>query len=304
MRLLANSLGARVVDSFPGSDIEHLTHFIHTTENSGVILDDYKAAKAVSGCYIISPAWLHKCQELGVRVDESLYSLQEKKVTACIGSTSCCHTEDPSEEETVEPQLPSRGNRKPFEIDDSEAEDSDTGNLDDLGNKDLFCGSPDSPVLQDTTKSDSLPVVNKPVLTDFLKFGIDKLSTVLDKPRKTRGRLQGKATSNMCSGESSTTGAENQSLESADLLALRGRAGAILDTGGRSSTLYSSQVLPQSQAVSYEDAEAQMERKKIMAKLDGVEAMDTPPNFKRGRGAVVQDTYRVRRSARNLQGHE
>lgn len=85
MKLLAISLGARVVDNFPGSDIEHLTHFIHTTENPGVILDDYKAAKVVSGCHIISPAWLHKCQELKVRVDEIHYSLQEKKVAACIG---------------------------------------------------------------------------------------------------------------------------------------------------------------------------------------------------------------------------
>ena len=276
-----------------------MTHFIHNTENPGAILDDYKAAKAISGCHIISPAWLHKCQELKARVDEGLYSLQEGKAAADIGSELCCHPEDPSEIEP-QPQLPVKSNRKPFEIDDSEAEDSDTGNLEDLGNKNPHFGSSDSPALEDTTKSDSLTVVNKPVLTEFLKFGIDKLSTVLDKP-KTRGRLKGKATSNMCSRENSTTGAENGNLESADLLA---RSCAILDTGGRSNTLYLTQVLPQSQAVSYEDAEAQMERKKIMAKLDGVEAMDASPNSIRKRGAVVQDAYRIRRSARNHQEHE
>ena len=274
-----------------------MTHFIHTTENPGAILDDYKAAKAISGCHIISPAWLHKCQELKARVDEGLYCLQEGKVAADIGSELCCHLEGLSE---IEPQLPSRGNRKPFEIDDSEAEDSDTGNLEDLGNKNPHFESPDPPALEGTTKSDNLTVVNKPVLTEFLKFGIDKLSTVLDKP-KTRGRLKGKATSNMCSRENSTTAAENGSLESADLLA---QSCAILDTGGRSNTLYLTQVLPQSQAVSYEDAEAQMERKKIMAKLDGVEAMDASPNSIRKRGAVVQDAYRIRRSARNHQEHE
>lgn len=333
------------MEKFSRADIDLLTHLVHVTNASEKTSKEFRVAKTISGCYIVSPVWVQKCQEDKKKVDEKAYPpAYQQKVGEKMKPNEETATKHPSQSQKslITSESLAKGRRNPFEIDDSEEEGSDEGKSDNLrrskapqfrppksskevGNLEDTESSIDGSVatkevsnLEETESSIDFSVATKTGFTEILKFGIDKLSTALDKPRKPRGRLRGKATTNMSvfpdvamSRENSALSTENGRSELADPLLLRegsDKSKASVHSGlsgPRNETncsLYLTQSPPQSQAVSYADPEAQLERKKMMAKLDGVEAVDTPAKtMKESRVAVVQDTYRVRRSTRNHQ---
>ncbi|RPB29758.1 hypothetical protein L211DRAFT_40370 [Terfezia boudieri ATCC MYA-4762] len=317
LKSLARSLGAIVVDKFSRTDSDLLTHLVHVINGSEVTSREYRVAKTISGCYIVSPVWLRISKELKQKPNEKDYpptSPEGEEGQLKLNNKPGREFGKASQKDLLTSDSLPKQRRNPFEVDDSEAEASDYGGLRDL---DVFKGlCPGFPGLVgsmgESDVSAKVPVTTtKPALTEILRFGIDKLSTALDKPRKPRGRLQGKATSNMsvfpdvAVSIEDSTGSPNMA---ASLLLQEGsfksRESSVVSgiSGPRSAadgSLYLTQLPPQSQAVSYADPEAQMERKRMMAKLDGVESVDTPAKV--SRGAVVQDTYRIRRSARNQQ---
>ena len=302
------------MDKFSRTDTDLLTHLVHVINGSEVTSREYRVARTISGCYIVSPVWLKMSKELKQKPDEKDYpptSPEGEEEQLKLNNKPPRESGKATKKDLLTLDSLPKQRRNPFEVDDSEAEASDHGGLRDLdvpkGRSPGLVG-----VLGESYVSAKVPLTTtKPALTEILRFGIDKLSTALDKPRKPRGRLQGKATSNMSAfpdvvvSIEDSTGSTNMA---ASLLlqeeSFKSRESSVVSgiSGPRNATessLYLTQLPPQSQAVSYADPEAQMERKRMMAKLDGVEAVDTPPKVTRG--AVVQDTYRIRRSARNQQ---
>jgi len=301
------------VDKFSRTDTDLLTHFVHAINGSEVTSREYRVAKTISGCYIVSPVWLKMSKELGRKLNEGDYppaSPEGEEEQLRLNNKPSKESGKATKKDILTSDSLSKQRRNPFEVDDSggEAEASDHGSLHDPG----VSKGPCTGFIRVLGGTAQAPVAaTKPALTEILKLGIDKLSTALDKPRKRRGRLQGKATSNMSvfpdvvvSREDSTGSTNTASSHLLQEESLKSRESSVVSgvSGPRSATdcsLYLTQPPPQSQALSYADPEAQMERKRMMAKLDGVEAADMPPQ--ESRGAVVQDTYRIRRSTRNQQ---
>ena len=306
------------MDKFSRTDTNLLTHLVHVINGSEVTSREYRVAKTISGCYIVSPVWLKMSKELKQKLNEKNYpptSPEGEEGQLKLNNKPPRESGKATKRDLLTSDSLPKQRRNPFEVGDSEAEASDHGGLCDINDSKGPC--PGSPglvgVLGESDVSAKVPVTTtKPALTEILRFGIDKLSTALDKPRKPRGRLQGKATSNMSAfpdvavpiedstGSTNTAASlllQEESFKSRESFVVSDISGPRTASDG---SLYLTQLPPQSQAVSYADPEAQLERKRMMAKLDGVEAVDTPPKV--SRGAVVQDTYRIRRSARNQQG--
>lgn len=299
------------MDKFLRTDTDLLTHFVHVINGSEVTSREYRAAKTISGCYIVSPVWLEMSKKLKQKQNEKDYpptSPEGEEGQLKLNNKLPWEAGKAAKKNLLTSDSLPKQRRNPFEVDDSEAEASDHGGLNDLNVSKGLCPGLVGVLGQSDVSAKAPITTTKPALTEIL---IDKLSTALDKPRKPRGRLQGKATSNMSAfpdvavSREDSTGSTNTAVS---LLlqeeSFKSRESSVVSkiSGPRNTTdssLYLTQLPPQSQAVSYVDPEAQMERKRMMAKLDGVEAVDTPP--KESRGAVVQDTYRIRRSARNQQ---
>lgn len=304
-----------MVEKFSITDLDLLTHLICCKQGSEEPTPEYNIAEAIPGCQIVSPDWLYRCRASKVKVDGGAYSLNAQS------------TEQGVKLKTNGSETLKLGHRDPFEVDDSDQDASNSEVSNGLnhfkplvgpisktgGSRNTSNTSNTSTAIADGNMEDKVgqlavpnAVSKKPALTEFLKLGIDKLSTALDKPKKPRGRLRGKATSNMSAfpdiAASSNTDHKTSSEATESLLqqgdSLRNRAPPVASASDTSS--YYTQLPPQSQALSYADPEAQMERKRMMAKLDGVEGSETPVRpSKEVRGAVVQDTHGMRRSTRN-----
>lgn len=164
--------------------------------------------------------------------------------------------------------------------------------------------SPRAQSVESTTESISITTkaVTTTAVTELLKLGKEKLSSALDKRKKPRARLQGRATSNMSSLEanfsrasSATSSTEDQSGGATSAEKHNNSNGALIqdpDSVPPDPTQY-----PMSQAVSYADPEAQRERRRMIAKLNGVEAVETPRAVKTRE--VIQDTVTPRRTTRS-----
>ncbi|KAF8477224.1 BRCT domain-containing protein [Kalaharituber pfeilii] len=330
LKAIASSLGATVVDNFSESNTELLTHLIHVEAANQETSKEYKVAKAMAGCLVVSPEWLYECKSSRRKIDEKDYPPTFEHITELNAALSI----DPVVK-TLQASSLTRSRRDPFEVEDREQEEIDTGvsvvsaeteplnrNLTTLLSDSVSTGNENS-VSAAAIATVTSNTTSKPVITEFLKFGIDKLSNVLDKPRKSRGKLQGRATSNMSaipdlamSRENSiASNNETRRSDTANSPQINGSStnlGALSSASGTSQrrnedgcALFLTQLPPQSQAVSYADPDAQMERKKMIAKLNGLDAVESPvKQMTEPKGVVAQDAYRIRRSTRSHQDNQ
>ncbi|RPA78754.1 BRCT domain-containing protein [Ascobolus immersus RN42] len=79
---IAELLGAKVVECFTAKDIHPITHLIHKSPRLDDRTRDYRTAKQIRGCAVVSPDWLKACQKYRKRLDESAYP----PITSAIGT--------------------------------------------------------------------------------------------------------------------------------------------------------------------------------------------------------------------------
>ncbi|KAI5811023.1 BRCT domain-containing protein [Peziza echinospora] len=311
LKRISRKLGATVNPTIT----EHYPNVTHYITMSGVLSPQHEIAKGISGCHIVTPEWLYMCQKNLKKVDETLYALNSEDATSGEKSSKKVLVSRPN----------SKPRRAPFEVDDSEEQSEDiqiaeSRNVNRSSSSTILAtkegGLPQSAVATDDIAKPMANVAKnvKPAITELLKLGIDKISSALDKPKRPRGKLQGRATANMSALSEAKANSRENSFSTSSLggsIALSDGSLKRRDSGESSNASGASgdvegfgftQFPPQSQVVSYADPEAQRERKRMIDKLNGLEASDTPgKSAKEVKGTVVQDAYSTKRTTRSNQ---
>lgn len=286
-----------------------MTHYITMP---GVLSPQHEIAKGTSGCHIVAPEWLYMCQKNLKKVDETLYALNSEDAAPGEKSSKKVLVSRPN----------SKPRRAPFEVDDSEEEIVDKQIAEsrnaNQSSSSTILATKQGGLAQSTVATDDIakPMANvaknvKPAITELLKLGIDKISSALDKPKKPRGKLQGRATSNMSALSEMKQNSRENSFSTSSLggsisvsdgsLKRRDSGESSSGASGGVEGFNFTQFPPQSQVVSYADPEAQRERKRMIDKLNGLETSDAPGKYVEVKGTVVQDAYNTKRTTRSNQ---
>lgn len=336
---VAKALGALTVSTITGRVNEPVTHIVHKALID-IIPKEVRSAHTRGKCYVVSPEWLLQCMKQNRRVSEAEYriletddSIENKAVNETTNNKTAIEQNiqvTEHSDHTLEVQ------RKPFEIDDSDAEDEELSNQDNLDttvfegamSKDEHSrsesGTEEQHEAQEEDVQDQTEVTKTTRITratlkigvddgvpipvsDLLNMGThDEVVSILEKqqPRRLRGKLQGRATSNAIStlsreNTSHSMGSANASFEDtlsgADIFQTATMGKKRSDEG----FLFTQTQKPQSQALTYADPEAQRQRLKMIAKLNGQVDVETPlKSAKKTKGSVVQDIIEPRRHTR------
>lgn len=334
---VARSLGASVIDSFTLDDMVPITHLIHSSKASQDTTEDFKIASAIDGCHIVSPDWLYKCKELGKVVDERAYFL----TTALSASLEMGFVNDSPKslppvnamELQMSPEPEVEAERKKLGVDverEDEAGVLPHGNGDGLDA--IYQGRNPEPTPPTSAPVPTLPLalgVRKPSLSvqpnesretlelpgalekkapgsigDILgKLGKGELTSAMEKRKRPRGKLQGRATSNLSynnfsrasSVDSSRAGSAPPSQQGREVKELKD-----MNAPGKQREL---ELPAPSQAIRYADPEAEKERKSVRAKLSGDTIETETPKPTRGskriKTVVDAEGSVMRRTKRN-----
>lgn len=277
-----------MVDNFSSNDAQLLTHFLHTstTGHSREIGKDVRAAKSVPGCVIVSPDWLYSCQRAGKRMDErSFPSLS----TNCrpLGSHKSIHPAQPPPGgiSTPDPTQELQHAGMPEERSSSLTTVA-TAPLADLNN---FLGPSRQPTCSMDPPDNSAARATVDIGEILDKFGKEKLTQAMDKSRKPRGRLQGRAMPGMPSLNSSL-GLSRASSASPTPTSVPDSEHPNNSTMSMEPAL--SQEPPQAtQKVSYAYSQAETERESVRARLEG--SSKQTKKAKRQIGAATAATEHV-----------
>ncbi|KAH8144935.1 uncharacterized protein LAJ45_11056 [Morchella importuna] len=301
---VARSLGAAIVDSIhPDTSI---THMIHSSKTPRDTTKDFKVANATPGCHIVSPDWLYKCQESGKRVDEKAYP----PIIAPSKGLEMGFSKGSSSSLSPVPSAEIHSPIKPaFEVKQDELVVDDTedgqGFQDDFENLNEInhniAKDPTPPTQLSTSfpvpQISALNIVTKPSssdnqdtpdpasgkssggISDILgKLGKGEITNAIERKRP-RGKLQGRATSNLSFYNNPSRASSVES--HAEPVVSEDKNTLVNNLHDLSSTRRSTdQMIPApSQAIRYEDLEAEKERKNVRAKLSGdAVGPDTPKN--------------------------
>lgn len=304
MTSVARSLGAAIVDSIhPDTSI---THMIHSSKTPRDTTKDFKVANATPGCHIVSPDWLYKCQESGKRVDEKAYP----PIIAPSKGLEMGFSKGSSSSLSPVPSAEIHSPIKPaFEVKQDELVVDDTedgqGFQDDFENLNEInhniAKDPTPPTQLSTSfpvpQISALNIVTKPSssdnqdtpdpasgkssggISDILgKLGKGEITNAIERKRP-RGKLQGRATSNLSFYNNPSRASSVES--HAEPVVSEDKNTLVNNLHDLSSTRRSTdQMIPApSQAIRYEDLEAEKERKNVRAKLSGdAVGPDTPKN--------------------------
>ena len=297
--------------------MESLTHLIHTTKGTRDTTRDHRVAKTIPGCFIVSPDWLFKCQLAKKKVDERAYppiAEPEKGLEMDFKSSTSSPLSDKKDDQKkpIETPLPTkRGPRMPFFVDDSEEDEENK--LDNMvGTVELPFVQPsrnsefahdDPPIPPSSLTTDIFTAADlaiKPAVTDFLKYGIDKLSSALEKPKGQRVRLLGRAITGI--SEKSMEGSTSLEVSAQASLVKEGSSGTLasdrsgVNTDGRDTHILTQFPQP-SQALTYDDPEVTRERTRMVARITGEELVETPVQ-KPGK-VVAKDATETRKKTRS-----
>lgn len=303
-----------------------ITHLIHSSKTPRDTTKDFKLANATDGCHIVSPDWLFKCEKSGKMVDEKAYPPIIAPSRGLEMDFTNDSSSSLSPVNTMELEMPSepkiKVERKRLEVngeDDDEAgilppdedEDDDFDTIYQpprnpgpspptsasgstlpllLGTRQdshpsvqsasgEVCGTPEPP----DTSGGKVPISISNILG---KLGKGELTTAMDKRRKPRGKLQGKATSNLSSYSNFSRASSVSSSRAGSVPPSQQGNGPEVKNPKRKdpNTLnkqYEVEIPAPSQAIRYEDPEAEKERKSVRAKLSGDAFMVETPKSTR-----------------------
>lgn len=321
---IVKQLGGVVLESFDAHT--SLTHFIHFPSLDPREIDprheDLEAACSIKGCWVVSPDWLHKSLKIGKLQDETKFlSRPANFVTAVqkeesplqlssllqLDDRTFLHPRKLSQLVAPEDNVPRRSCYQVSKDDNSQGShplrrgSAGAAAVNDCLNP--LGGSPDplTSGLQHNTSS-SLSGVSE-ILGRFEKEQI--FTAAIGKPdvKKTRGKLQGKATAGgvPVARVFSRTPSASSLVGSGDSKGLK-QPKAFRPT--QEEPLEPENVLVPSQALGYNSEETTMEKKIVRAKLDKNAPLETPAKSKTRKkvptrtGNAADQTPAARRSAR------
>lgn len=248
-------------------------------------------ARAMKGCQVVSPDWLYKSEQSGKKADGKAYPPLEPPSPGMGFAEDLGFSEPggarPGIGDSPDTNLmpPQGGGGQGFH------EAPDTGSspaLDPLALEGELRNQP--PLAPPASYGNPEPTEPPPdasyerrsIVGELLgRIEKDTIKTAMDKRRRPRGRLQGRASSNMSSYSNSGNGNGSQGEPG-------GRTVMELDPNTTPTKHDMEPPLP-SQAITYADPEAEKERKTVRAKLSGSITVETPKPAKRNRTAMDVD---------------
>jgi hypothetical protein len=286
---IAESLGAIVVKTFSSNDRIPITHFVYSPQAPQDLPDDLRVAKLVNGCQVVSPDWLYQCKQSGKRADEGAYPVVElnQKLEVNIAE------DDLPGPKGVNKLPDAMGEdldacRMPPPIDD-QALQAIVGLEKQAPTPPTSSLTPAPPSLPKGSSSISIssrgstePPDRRSIVGEILgKLGKETITSAMDKRRRPRGRLQGRASSNMSTYSNGSQGER-----------------AIRELDPNTPNKQDMELPMPSQEISYADPEAEKERKTVRAKLRGNTTVETPKVTKKVKTAVDVEVTSARRRGR------
>lgn len=310
---VAKSLGASVVESFSPDDMVPITHLIHSSKAPRDTTKHFKLANATDGCHIVSPDWLFKCEQSGRVVDEKAYppiiasSRGLEMDFTNNNSNSLPPVSTVGLEMLSEPKIKVEQERPEVSGEDDdeaglhpdEVEDGDLGTIyPPPRNPEPTppTSAPESTLLFPiSARRNTIPSV-KPAFGEIQetpeppeasgekapisignilgKLGKCELTTAMDKRRKPRGKLQGKATPSLPSFSNFSRASSVSSSRAGSMPPAQQGNGPEVKNPKRKDPntpdkQHEAELPAPSQAIRYEDPEAEKERKSVRAKLSG-----------------------------------
>ncbi|CUS06856.1 unnamed protein product [Tuber aestivum] len=252
---IARSMGADVVGSFSSKDSTLITHFIDTHEVTRKSTRDFEAARAIDNCHIVSADWLYNSEKNGRRADEKAYCLARPRgrgLEMDFGKSSSLSSLDSSMGEG----FGNEGNTNPS---------SDTAShlpLDELHDQSVHVSQASISALPPTERADA---ERRNLVGELLgKLGKDAITSVMDRRKRPRGKLLGRASSNLSSYSNNSAGGS------------QGEGARRGDFDFSSPSRHEVEPPMPSQAITYTDPEAEKERRNVRAKLSGNPVVESP----------------------------
>lgn len=287
-----------------------ITHLIHSSKTPRDTAKDLKVANTIDNCHIVSPDWLYKCEKSGRMADEKSYPPIIALGRGLEMDFTNDSSSSLSPVNTIELQIPPESKVKVEKKDPNVSEGDeievlpddkvDDGELDPIYQARNPEPTPPTsapmlilPLSPNAKRNPSLPVQpataenrQTPEPPDALdkkapasisnilgKLGKGELTTAMDKRRKPRGKLQGKATLNLSSYSnfSRASSVSSSRAESLPPSSQKRNGQENENSEGKGLNILDKQAeLPApSQAIRYADPEAEDERKNVRAKLSG-----------------------------------
>ncbi|RPA92739.1 hypothetical protein L873DRAFT_1779016 [Choiromyces venosus 120613-1] len=286
---IARSLGAEVVGSFSSEDLTLITHFIDSPEITRKSTKDLEAAKAIVNCHIVSVDWLYNSEKHGRRADEKAYSLTRPRgrglemdfgTSSSLSSLDSAMIRAPSQgfdSELMPPPNDDQRFRRGEGLGNggkvlSPLDTASHRPLDELHNQPAHVSQASASVLSPTEQAD---IDRRNLVGELLgKIGKATITSVMDRRRRPRGKLLGRASSNLSSYSNNSAGGSQGEPPK------RGEFDYSSPTGEDDEP-----PLP-SQAITYTDPEAERERRTVRAKLSGNPVVESPKPVDRIRTAV------------------
>lgn len=291
-----------------------ITHLIHSSKAPRDTTKDFKLANATDGCHIVSPDWLFKCEQSGRVVDEKAYppiiapsrGLEMDFTNNNSNSLPLVSTmgleilsEPKIKVEQKRPEVSGEDDDEARGLHPDEHEDEDLGTIYHPSRNPEptpptsapestlpltlsarrnpnpsvkpasgeIQGTPEPP----NTLGEKAPISIGNILG---KLGKCELTTAMDKRRKPRGKLQGKAAPSL-SSFSNFSRASSVSSNRAESVppAQHGNRPEVENPKRKDPNTpnkqHEAELPAPSQAIRYEDPEAEKERKSVRAKLSG-----------------------------------
>jgi len=276
---IAKSMGADVVGSFSSEDLTLITHFIDTFEVTRKSTKDFEAARAIDNCHIVSTDWLYSSEKHGRRADEKAYSLirprgrglemdfDKSSSLSSLDSAMVCAPSQGFDSELMPPPSDDQGLRRGEGL-ENEAKTLlpldvvSHPSLDELHNQSVHVSQASASALSPTEQADA---ERRNLVGELLgKLGKDTITSVMDRRKRPRGKLLGRASSNLSSYSNNSAGGS------------QGEGARRGDFDFSSPNRHEVEPPMPSQAITYTDPEAEKERRTVRAKLRGNPVAESP----------------------------
>ncbi|PWW79576.1 hypothetical protein C7212DRAFT_275838 [Tuber magnatum] len=276
---IAKSMGADVVGSFSSEDSALITHFVDTPEVTRKSTKDFEAARVIDNCHIVSADWLYNSEKHGRRADEKAYFLMRPRArglemdfdkSSSLSSLDSAMVRAPSQgfdSELMPPPSDDQGVRRGEGLGNGGNTQSplDTVShlpLDELHNQSVHVSQASISALSPTEQADA---ERRNLVGELLgKLGKDAIASVMDRRKRPRGKLLGRASSNLSSYSSNSAGGS------------QGEGARRGDFDFSSPSRHEAEPPVPSQAITYTDPEAEKERRTVRAKLSGNPVAESP----------------------------
>jgi len=285
-------MGADVVGSSL-EDLTIITHFIDTPEVTRKSTKDFEAAREIDNCHIVSADWLYNSEKHGRRADEKAYSLIQPRgrglemdfgkssSLSSLDSAMVCAPSPGFDSELMPPPSDEQGRRRGegLENDGKTPSPLDTVShlpLDELHNQSAHVSQAPISALSPAEQAD---VERRNLVGELLgKLEKDTITSVMSRRKRPRGKLQGRASSNLSSYSNNSTGGS------------QGEGARRGDFDYSSPSRHEVEPPMPSQAITYTDPEAEKERRTVRAKLSGNPVESPKPVGRIGTAVDVEVT--------------